>query len=443
MSYTDPMVFSYKPFFSPEKRVFCLVVASLLFVSCGARSGERRNANTDNSNKPAAIAITVAKAEGRDVAAAIQATGSLVGDETTNVAPKIAGKVSNVYANAGDFVASGVLLAKLDDSAERDQLTAAKAAVKQAQAGVSQAEAKIGLGPNGRFDASSVPEVRAANAMYEQTLAEQRQAEANEKRYRELVESGDTPMVTYETFRTTRDTARAKTNNAKQNLDAAVNAAKQNNQAISVAQAQVEANEAQVGIAQQNLADTVIKAPFAGYVSARPIAVGEYVTSASTVATIIRANPIKIQAQIPEAEVPNVVLGHSISVRVDAYKDRKFGGTVTAINPAVDPTSRSAMIEGEIENGSNALRAGMFATVEIIKEGGTKGVFVPKAAVYNDQTTQSYKAFAIVDGVAKLRVIQLGPEEGDFVQILSGLNADETVATSNLDKLYEGANVAV
>jgi RND family efflux transporter MFP subunit len=279
--------------------------------------------------------------------------------------------------------------------------------------------------------------------MYEQTLAEQRQAEANEKRYRELVESGDTPMVTYETFRTTRDTARAKTNNAKQNLDAAINAAKQNNQAISVAQAQLEANEAQVGIAQQNLSDTVIKAPFAGYVSARPIAVGEYVTSASTIATIIRANPIKIQAQIPEAEVPNVVLGHSMSVRVDAYKDRKFSGTVTAINPAVDPTSRSAMIEGEIENGSNALRAGMFATVEIIKEGGTKGVFVPKAAVYNDQTTQSYKAFVIVDGVAKLKVIQLGPEEGDFVQILSGLNPDETVATSNLDKLYEGAPVAV
>ena len=153
MSYTVPMLFSSKPFFSPEKRVLCLVVASLLFVSCGARSGERRNANADNSNKPAAIAITVAKAEGRDVAAAIEATGSLVGDETTNVAPKIAGKVSNVYANAGDFVANGVLLAKLDDSAERDQLVAAKAAVRQAQAGVRQAEAKIGLGPNGRFDA--------------------------------------------------------------------------------------------------------------------------------------------------------------------------------------------------------------------------------------------------------------------------------------------------
>ena len=52
-------------------------------------------------------------------------------------------------------------------------------------------------------------------------------------------------------------------------------------------------------------------------------------------------------------------------------------------------------------------------------------------------------AFVIVDGIAKLRVIQLGTEEGEYQQILSGLEADETVATSNLDQLYEGAKVAV
>lgn len=85
----------------------------------------------------------------------------------------------------------------------------------------------------------------------------------------------------------------------------------------------------------------------------------------------------------------------------------------------------------------------MFATARINKEGGSTGVFVPKSAVLNHQATGSFRAFVIVDGVAKLRVVQLGPEEGDYVQILSGLNADEVVATSNLDQLYEGAKVAV
>ena len=187
----------------------------------------------------------------------------------------------------------------------------------------------------------------------------------------------------------------------------------------------------------------MIRAPFSGFVSARPVAVGEYVSSASVVATILRTNPIKIEIQVAEADLPFVVLGRGVSVLIDAYKDRKFGGTVTSVNPAVDPVSRSAIVEASIENGDNALRPGMFATVRINKEGGGKGVFIPKAAVYNDQATQSYRVFVIVEGVAKLKVVQLGPEEGNSIQIMNGINADETVATSNLDQLYEGAKVAV
>ena len=96
-----------------------------------------------------------------------------------------------------------------------------------------------------------------------------------------------------------------------------------------------------------------------------------------------------------------------------------------------------------MENGDNALLAGMFATARINKEGGATGIFVPRSAVYSHEPTGSFRAFVIVDGVAKLRVIQLGAEEGDSIQILSGLSSDETVATSNLDQLYEGAKVTV
>ena len=386
--------------------------------------------------------VTVAKTESRQVPAYIQATGSLVAQETSDIAPRAAGKISNVSVNVGEFVSQGDVIAKIDDKDARLQLASAEAGVKQAIAAVRQAEARLGLGPNGRFNASAIPEVRAANANYEQMLAELRQAEANEKRYRELVETGDVPMITYEQFRTTRDTARARVNAAKQQLDAAANAARQNNQAIASAEASVEAARTQVGTAQQAIADTVIRAPFSGFISERPVAVGEYVSSASIVATLLRTNPIKIQIQISESDVPAVALGRGVSVQVDAYPDRSFAGTVTAVNPSIDATSRSAVVEASIENNGNALRSGMFATARINKEGGGTGIFVTKAAVYNDQSTQSYRAFVIVDGVAKLRVLQIGTEEGDSIQILSGLEADETVATSNLDQLYEGAKVA-
>jgi multidrug efflux pump subunit AcrA (membrane-fusion protein) len=415
------------------------VAVNLACSSSVSRGEPRSNSNTETETAP--IEITVAKTEVRNVPAYIQATGSLIADETSDIAPKVAGKVANVSANVGQFVTQGAVIAKIDDSDARRELAAAQARVKQAVAAVRQAEARLGLEPNGKFNASIIPEVRSAGANYEQALAELRQAEANEKRYRDLVQTGDVSMLAYETYRTTRDTARAKANAAREALDAQVNLARQNNQAIKSAQANVEAAQTEVGTAQQALADTVVRAPFSGFISARPVAVGEYVSSASIIATLLRSNPIKIQMQVAEADVPTVVIGRGVSVKVDAYPDRNFAGVVIAVNPAVDPASRSAIVEGSIENNDNALRSGMFGTARITKEGGGTGVFVLKSAVYSDQATQSYRAFVIVEGVAKLRVLQLGAEEGDSYQILDGLNADETVATSNLAELYEGAKV--
>ncbi len=421
------------------RMLVCAGFASAI-CACGSNSANRPQINT-NSEQTAAISITVGKSESRDVASTINATGTLVAMETSDVAPKVAGKIANIYANVGQFVGAGAPIAKVDDRDARLLLVSAQAAVKQARSGVRQAEARLGLLDGKRFEASTVPEVREANANYQQALAEQKQAEANEKRYRELTETGDVAMMTYETYRTTRDTARARTNAAKQQLDAAINTAKQSNQAIVSAQANVDAALTLVTTAQKAIADTIVQAPFAGYVSSRPTAVGEYVSSSSIIVTLLRTNPIKAEIQVAESDVPYAVIGRGVSLEVDAYKERKFAGSITAVNPAVDPNSRSTTVEAMVDNDGNALRPGMFATARITREGGGKGVFVPKSAIFNDQATQSYRVFVIVDGVAKLKVVQLGIEEGDFQQVVTGVEADQVVATNNLEQLYEGAKV--
>jgi multidrug efflux pump subunit AcrA (membrane-fusion protein) len=430
----------------PAAAIFIILVAIALMSACGSSGAQGNRGGGPNANAEPAeapIAVTTVKTEARDVPAVVQTTGSLVADETSNVAPKVAGKVVNVGVDVGDFVGQGAVIARIDDSDARRKLAAAEAGVKQTVAAVRQAEAKLGLGPGGSFNASTIPEVRSANANYQQALAELRQAEANEQRYRDLVQSGDTAMITYEQYRTARDTARARANAAKETLDAQVNTAKQNNQAIASANASVEAARTQVEIAKQEVTDTIVRAPFSGFVTVRDVAVGEFVSSADVIATIIRSNPIKIQMQVAENDVPSILVGRGVSIQVDAYRERRFSGTVSAISPAIETTSRSFVVEARIDNPDNALRAGMFATARINKEGGSTGIFVPKSAVYNHVPTGSFRSFVIVDGVAKLRTVQLGSEEGDFVQILSGLNADEVVANSNLDQLYEGAKVAV
>ncbi|MDQ3917023.1 MAG: efflux RND transporter periplasmic adaptor subunit, partial [Acidobacteriota bacterium] len=362
-------------------------------------------------------------------------------DETSNVAPNTSGQVVSTPVNVGAFVRQGDVLARLNQRDALLRLQQAQAGVTQAQAGVRQAEARIGLQPGGNFDASTIPEVRSANAALEQAEANLRLAEANERRYRELVQTGDVAMSVYDQYRTQRDTARAQVNNARQQLETAINVARQSNQAVQSAQAQVESARSAVAIAQKAVADTVIRAPYAGYVSSRPAAVGEYVTPASVVATVLRTNPIKLELQVPEADVPSITPGMGVSLQVDAFGNRNFAGQVSAVNPAIDPASRSATIEALVENGDNALRSGMFATARIVRQGGSQAVFVPKAAVVSDPNTQSYRVFVVQDGAAHLRVVQVGQDEGGTIQILNGVNADETVATSNLEQLYEGARV--
>ncbi|HEY0006273.1 MAG TPA: efflux RND transporter periplasmic adaptor subunit [Pyrinomonadaceae bacterium] len=429
--------------------VYCLLALLLACAGCGrsepkARAKEEpRRDNAATASETAPITVTTATAQAREVPSFIQATGSLVADETSDVASQASGQVVATPVSVGAFVRQGTVIARLNDRDARLRLQQAQAGVQQAIAGVRQAEARLGLRPGGNFDASSIPEVRSAGSNLEQAQAELRLAEANERRYRELVETGDVAVSVYDQYRTQRDTARARVNAARQQLEVAINTARQSNQAIQTAEAAVTSARAQAAIAQKAVADTTIRAPYAGYISNRPIAVGEYVTPASIAATLLRTNPIKLQLQVAEAEAPYITQGMGVSLEVDAHKDKKFAGQVTAVNPAIDPASRAVTVEAVVQNGDNALRSGMFATARIVRPGGNKAVFVPRAAVLSDPNTQSFRVFVVQGNTAKLRVVQIGTEEGEMVQILSGVNADETVATSNLQQLYEGARVRV
>ncbi|HWS89985.1 MAG TPA: efflux RND transporter periplasmic adaptor subunit [Pyrinomonadaceae bacterium] len=405
------------------------------------KKGEARTAETADAAPP--VAVTTARAESREVPSYVQATGSLVAEETSDIASQASGQVVSTPVNVGAFVRQGDVVARLNDRDARLRLQQAQAGVSEAVAAVRQAEARLGLQPGGSFQASAIPEVRAAGSNLEQAQAQLRLAEANERRYRSLVETGDVAMSTYEQYRTTRDTARAQVNAARQALEVAVNQARQSNQAVQSAQAGVESARAAVAIAQKAVADAVIRAPYAGYISSRPVAVGEYVTPASVIATVLRTNPIKLQLLVPEADAPHLTPGMQVSLEVDAFRDRKFAGSVSSVNPAIDPASRSATVEALVQNPDNALRSGMFATARIARRGGSRAVYVPRAAVLNDQNTQSYRVFVIQGDTAKLRVVQIGTEEGDVIQILSGVEADEVVATANLQQLFEGARVRV
>ncbi len=209
------------------------------------------------------------------------------------------------------------------------------------------------------------------------------------------------------------------------------------------AQASLAGAHAATEMALKAVQDTLIHAPFDGYVSARPIAVGQYVALTNKIATVLRVTPIKLELQVPESNAPQMRLGGTVEANVPGYPGRTFAGKVTAINPAVDPNSRTFSVEAQFANSDLALKPGMFSTARILLSGTSNGIFVPSRAVLTDASTNSSQVYFIRDGKARVAVVQLGAKDGDMTQILSGLSPGATVAVDHLQDLYDGASVQV
>ena len=141
-----------------------------------------------------------------------------------------------------------------------------------------QSQSRIGLGQNSSFDANTVPEVQGAMAAYNSAQAQAKLAAADEKRYANLVATGDVSQSNYEKQRTQAETAQAQADAARKQYETALNNARQNYQGVSGSEASLTGFRTQVAMARKAIEDTIVRAPMSGYVSDRPIAVGEYVS---------------------------------------------------------------------------------------------------------------------------------------------------------------------
>jgi RND family efflux transporter MFP subunit len=415
-------------------------LCALLFLAACSR---QREVDAASSGTPAArkITITTARALVRNVPAAYAENGSFAAEESSDIAPPVAGRVIATPVNVGDFVKQGQVVCELDHRDAELKLDQAKAQLAQSQSAVRQAQSRLGLNGESRFDPGLVPEVVAARANYESALASAKLAAADAKRYENLVNSGDVSRSAYDKARTQQETAEAQANAARQQYEAQLNSARQNYGGVEVSQASLEAARSQLAQAEKALADTMVRAPFDGFVTARPVAAGEYVAATNKVATIVRIGTLKLELQTPEQRAASARVGMTVVARVPAYPERDFRGTITAINPSVDPNSRVFIVEARFDNPKAELRPGMFATARVLLPGGDDAVFVPRAAVLRDKTTDSFQIFTVSNGAAHLRVVVPGDVDGNLVRITSGLAGNEIVATSNLGDLFDGAAV--
>jgi multidrug efflux pump subunit AcrA (membrane-fusion protein) len=413
--------------FTTLSLAFALAALSLMALACGGGSKAQSNATNANAaaTAPAAVDVTTAQAVTRDLPRFFEATGSFAPDEQTDVAPAIGGKVIALGVDLGSYVEKGAMLVRLDDRDARIRLEQATAQVKQNEAAVRQAEEKIGLRPGQTFRAEDVAEVRSSRVALEL-------ADKQLHRFERLVETGDVSRSSFDIQKAQRD-------QLQQQYDVALTQARQNYAAIETARAAVASARTQIESSRKAIADAVVTAPFSGYVSDRPADLGEYVTTSSKIATIVRTNPLLVRIDVPEQEITAIREGQSVSVSVSAYPDRSFSGYVHHVAPGVTANSRTLTVEARVENSDGLLKPGQFATVRILMPQTSPAILVPARAVRTEAGTNF--VFVIKDGRAEKRIVQLGQTEGDMIEIKTGLSTEEQVATSNVELLNDGTPV--
>jgi len=402
--------------------ILLLLAVSVFVASCGGSKANVRKEEPAGTGQPMPVEVTTAAAIQRDLPRFFEATGSLAGDQQTDVAPQTSGKVVAVGVEIGSPVKRGQMLVRLDDAELKLRVEQASTQVDQAKAAVRQAEEKIGLRPGQTFDPNRVAEVAAARVTLEL-------AEKNLRRAEKLIESGDVSRSFY-------DEQRARRDQLKEQYDVALAQARQNYAAVDVARTTVANAQSQLALARKNLSYANIPSPIDGFVSERTADLGEYVSPQQKVATIVRTNPLRIRIDIPEQAIPEVRVGQSVSITTSAWPDKNFAGRVARIAPNVSATSRTMTVEAEIDNSSGALKPGQFATVRILQERAEPAVLIPTRAVINEAGVN--RVFVIKNGHAEQRLVQTGQTESDLVEVRTGVAADEQVATSNLEQLSDG-----
>ena len=210
------------------------------------------------------------------------------------------------------------------------------------------------------------------------------------------------------------------------------------------ARASLGVDQARAASARTALSKMTLRAPFSGQIGLREVSVGEFVNVGQDLVTLVRLDPIEVDFSVPETALAQLRNGQKLGVTIDAYPDDTFAGEVVAIDPVVDPGSRSARLRAQIPNPDGRLKPGQFAKLQL--DTGTDNaaaLLVPEQALMQDGDTRF--VYTVVDGKAKKTVIKTGARVPGMVHVLEGLKGGDVVITAGQGKpmMHDGMAVMV
>ncbi|UCF38483.1 MAG: efflux RND transporter periplasmic adaptor subunit [Acidobacteriota bacterium] len=338
-----------------------------------------------------AMLVGTAEAQLQYFQSNLEILGELAPLASVDVMSRVSGRLKESLVERGDTVRKGQLLAVVDDEDLLQQIRRAEASIEVARAAVNREQASL--------DNLEI-QVRRLQELHTDALISTQDLEDAESRLR-------------------------------------------------VAAAQLELAKAQVSQAEAALKElkiqreyTLVYSPLDGFVGSRNLDPGALVNPNLPITRVIDVSRVKTVVPVSEVVLSQIKPGLSAQVRVDAYPSRLYSGRIVRISPFLNPETRTADIEIEIANEAGELKPGMFARVTIEAQRPQPRLAIPRSALL---TRGDSKGVFLLDDelVTHFLEIRIGRIQGDYVEVLEGLDEGVTVVTNGVQKLNEGDKVKI
>jgi RND family efflux transporter MFP subunit len=346
--------------------------------------------------------VKLATAEEGRLSRTVDISGALAAAEEAQLGFKIAGRLQQVSVDIGSPVRRGQIVARLTP-------TDFELRVRQAETALQQARTQLGMSPSGPETAIN-PE---QTALVKQAAATLKQAQLTRDRMARLLEE---QLIPHSDF----DAAEAAFGVAEGRYQEAIETAR-------TRQGLLSQRKSELAIARQQLADSVLTAPFDGMIRERMVSAGDYLAAGTPVAVLVRVNPLRLRLAVPEREAVGVRVGQSVELTVEGDPGTHTG-KVARISPSISEENRTLMVEAEVPNPGSRLRPGAFARAEIIVQAGDTAVLVPTSSIVTFAGIE--KVIGVEDGKAVEKRVKTGRHSGDQVEIVDGVKPGEAVVVT-------------
>ena len=408
--------------------IFLVVLAALAVIAVGVLSllnntAEGEIDTGDIADVTNLVPVITTEATRGNITETTRRVAVVEGRDSISVIPSTGGRVEAVTVRVGDRVTVGQLLVQLE---QRDLLVQ----LAQAEAGLATAEAGLVTAQAGRSSA----------------IARLDDARTTLERMERLYAEGAVPRQQMEQARLQYQLASLETLDAQ--IEQAQTGVEQARAGVvqaqaGVRQAQVGVGQAQAGvnIIQNQLAHTIISAPMTGVVTAVNVSVGEMAAPSMPIIEIMHLDEIEIPVGVIEQHINALTVGDRVEVSISAVQEEPFIGTIRSIPPTADPLTRAFPVTIALPNPDHTIRPGMFAEVSLVTRTSQDAVIVPMVAVVDQGIRQTI--FVVENGEAISRTIELGINDGQYIEVVSGIEAGEEIIIRGQNIVNHGDPVLV